>query len=296
MGNYGDTVNGVGPLCIFKTGTVPPIWCLNQPPKIPSNQLVFLAMHPDGNLVFYRSDILWASNTISSSLGVNQTLQLDPDGNMVIYRNNQSIWSLPPGHLFSESGGPSSYIQGVGSTLCNWIGRGELKNGDYSFKFNINSLTVYDDRTNTIVAGKWYWSFTVGEKIVLSNLEDGNVILYRMNYLWSTNTTNMNNNTYNRVTLENDGNLVVYSGNQVLWRAWSTEVPTDPPQPFSATSQTSAQIVSQESEIKQEVPVGMIAGVASAGVVLIILTVVGVILVAKKVNEGNYDYLWKEKE
>lgn len=181
-----------------------------------------LVMQSDGNLVAYRSDNVpvWATGTVSSP----SRLFLQDDGNLVLIRigagvvwatgtyplktQNARVASLGPNEILYA--GPDQALMAAGYTL--------ILQGD-------GNLVVLDN------SGRAIWATnTAGsgaDRLIMQS--DGNLVLYRRNTtaVWATNTRKPAGGVA-RLTLQNDGSLLVTHGGAF---AWQSKVSAPPPTP-----------------------------------------------------------------
>jgi len=181
----------------------------------------YLTMQTDGNLVLYKShnfvspNAVWSSNTNGRGTGPFR-LHMQQDGNLVVYDGrNQPTWA------------------------SNTNGKGQ--HGHRLVVQNDRNVVVYDGRnqaswaTNTFqpdALDTLHMDGTLhqGEQLRSANgayyltmQTDGNLVAYNGNNFisqaafWSSQTNGRGTGPY-RLTMQEDGNLVVYDGrNQPTW-------------------------------------------------------------------------------
>lgn len=133
---------------------------------------------PDGNLVLYRNSTpVWASGTP----GASGTLTLQSDGNAVLYKNGSAAWST-----------------------------GSVTHNQYGF---VNTAASVDQ---VLFPGQYISTPDRYYRLVLQ--EDGNIVLYTpTRAIWASNTFRV---PFDRLVIQGDGNIVAYNGDN--YPTWST--------------------------------------------------------------------------
>lgn len=132
----------------------------------------------DGNMVIYRgSTPVWSSGT--STPGTSATLKLQADGNLVLYKNSSAVWS-------------------TGTVTYDQTGF-------------VNSEVSTDQ---VIFPGQSL--YTPNRYYRLTAQEDGNIVLYTpYRAIWASNTFRR---LFDRIIVQGDGNIVAYNGdNYPIW-------------------------------------------------------------------------------
>jgi hypothetical protein len=172
----------------------------------PSGQYT-LTVQTDGNLVLSGNGCaLWASNTAGSGTADHLTMQTD--GNLVLYTaSGAAVWSSktsgsgPADHATLQD--DANFVVYTAGGTAPWASGGG--NGDVLCQ------------GGNLVAGQYLHS--ENGKYRLAVQSDGNVVLTRVSdntALWTTNTAG--SGATDRLTLQTDGNLVLYNtAGTALW-------------------------------------------------------------------------------
>ncbi|WP_327067733.1 ricin-type beta-trefoil lectin domain protein [Kitasatospora sp. NBC_01302] len=187
-----------------------------------------LTMQPDGNLVLtslVTGNVLWASGTWPHS---GSTATVQADGNVVVYDpNHNAIWSTGTwGH-----GGDQLVVQDDhGLALYGPDGRTLWSAGTQQVDPGQLGV-VYTHGISSYSTAAWQLAPGTSLQPVKAHLTmqtDGNLVLYTQagnNALWSSQTWG---NPGGGVTLQRDGNLVVFDGNRrQLWSSGTAGHPYD---------------------------------------------------------------------
>ncbi len=212
------------------------------------NNRYMAVMQGDGNMVLYATNAstrkpicaIWSSGTQCS----NGFAQLQGDGNFVVYNSSgKALWSACTNYAGSgcslrvTNDGELTVVKSNGTKV--WSSRHCLNtNGSYG---QVNSMKVGDCISspngqyrailqgdgNFVVytfKGQAVWSTGTGGKLNPSNLTmqtDGNLVLYSTgNNHWCTGVTPMEKGNH-RLELDNNGHLNVINASGV--KIWSTE-------------------------------------------------------------------------
>ncbi|MDT8716167.1 C40 family peptidase [Clostridium sp. 19966] len=179
-GNYTARIQQDGNFVVYDNYKA--IWATYKFSSKASNSNI-LIMQSDGNLVAYdgESKALWSSETTKAK-GNNFSLQLDNDGYLSVLADGNTIWNNKIGKFGS-----------IGNTL-------------------LMGQTMWTQQYLTSEDGKYNAAITGNGNLVVSD-KDGNT-------KWSTNNSNANGFTDNRLAMQVDGNVVIYgSGWNSLWNS-----------------------------------------------------------------------------
>ncbi|SDI97803.1 D-mannose binding lectin [Frankineae bacterium MT45] len=185
-------------------------------------------LQSDGNAVVYSAGnkALWSTRTFGAGPDVRFIMQ--SDGNLVLYRGSTPIWNIgvlpygppspPPTPMNQLLAGAS---QSIYLQLTSASKEFELANFGSSISLSQRvSVKGLVFETPVWSAGPDYnWPSTAGQ---LTMQTDGNLVLYSSpgHVAWSTHTAGTG--TENRFVVQDDGNLVVYTkANRAVWSSGS---------------------------------------------------------------------------
>jgi hypothetical protein len=217
------TVGNDGNLVISQGGA--PLWTSNsaQTTVLPvgqrltsHNQLYYLVMQSDGNLVEYdfQGKALWSTKT--SGQTVTQAV-MQSDGNLVLYNGSTPVWAASwHGGQLATSPGAFLTVQDDGNVVIydgnNVISQGAkpLWNSHSSDLANLGYLN-----TGFLTPGQSIWSPNAQYYLTLQT--DGNLVEYNASgtAIWSSGTSGQ---VVTEMIMQPDGNLVLYGPyNNVVW-------------------------------------------------------------------------------
>ncbi|MDT8716128.1 hypothetical protein IAI10_05630 [Clostridium sp. 19966] len=172
-----------------------------------------LAMQTDGNLVIYEDDwsAQWATKTNQATSG-SFVLKLDNDGDLRLYNGNQMLWDSNRGKIGNLG---SELNMGQNMWTNQYL---QSPDGSYTARVNQNGdLTIYG------IDGSVKWSTNLGindsfTDYRLSMQVDGNLVLYGQawNATWQTITNQAQGSNFT-LRLDNTGDLIVLKDNQRIW-------------------------------------------------------------------------------
>jgi hypothetical protein len=182
-----------------------------------------LVMQGDGNLVIYdaHGHPFWASNT-SGKPGA--WLIVQTDGNAVIYgANGQPLWAtntVVPAQPGTPND-PTKMLPGQGLLVGHSV---HSADGRFTFVLQADgNLVLYGPQNQPLWASGTAGKADVWQAIMQG---DGNLVIYdaQNHPLWASNTAGKPGSWF---VVQNDGNAVIYHGNQAVW-ASNTVVPGEP--------------------------------------------------------------------
>jgi len=187
-------------------------WCTYSHNRGPRPRRI--TMQTDNNLVEYGSDNqpVYATKTNEPASNEPAALTIQDDGNLIIYQGGQAIWSGRGGVL----GNPN-----LGNILQNGQTMFEddcLQSPNKQWQACFQSDGSLDTYQNGV--SKWWNGFSnIGfrpRRLVLQ--ADNNLVQYdaKNQALWMTNT-NGKSTAPATLSMQDDGNLVMYAGGKVLW-------------------------------------------------------------------------------
>lgn len=227
----------VGVLMIYSINTIGPIWISTG---TLANQEYKAVYQNDGNLVIYdsKNTPIWFTNTMESST----YLVLQDDGCLVIYNgydtnNLVQVWSSNINTTYIINEIQLTYL----SKINNYYGSGfaivpDTRLTQSSILYSPTkcfSLKLVSDELilTNLVLNKVIWKSTNGKgkgtNFTALYQTDGNFVIYddKNIPIWYSNTTTPSN----YLTLQDDGNLVIYKGTNSnnLSATWSSETGTN---------------------------------------------------------------------
>jgi pseudomonalisin len=213
---YALKMQSDGNLVLYRQGKI--LWASTTQ----QSGAVRLVMRGDGNLVLLTgaSDVVWNSETAGND---GASMQIQNDGNLVIYsRNAEPIWAT--GAMDSVVGDKLAAGEALeaGQELRSpgAVTGGYRSSYGYTLKMQTDGdLVLYSNYFRQPV---WATNTNGTGAIRAVMQEDGNLVLYTGAGVpvWASNTAGENGSL---LQLQSDGNLVIYSGQTSVW---ATGVPT----------------------------------------------------------------------
>ena len=198
-----------GQLILYQSGQI--IW--QSGTTYDSKDNSSLKLQDDGNLVLYTEGNdapTWTSNTAGSGA---TTLSLQNDGNLVLYSPTKAVWASNTDVSKSQS----TYID------TKLPRGGRLKKGDYLRSSNWKYFLTMQENGNlalkTAGGTNTLWQTNTHNKGAeyVSMQTDGNLVMYTSNGkpVWASDTNNWGDSS---LSLQTDGNLVMYtSASKAVW-------------------------------------------------------------------------------
>jgi pseudomonalisin len=170
-----------------------------------------LCLQADGDLVVLVGGVVrWSSGTAGSG-GTHLVLQAD--ANLVIYSAQGPVWN---------TSGPGKDTLTAGSTL---------EPGQYLLSPDRRFQLVAQTDGNLVLyapEGPLWWTWTFGTGLRTQFQGDGNLVVYSPQWkaLWNSATAGAGASA--TLSLQSDGNLVLYAGGVVKWNSGSWRVAAAP--------------------------------------------------------------------
>jgi hypothetical protein len=186
---------------------------------------------PDGNLVIYSMGTtpIWSSQTLGRG---GDAILLQDDGNLVMTAAGRTVWASTPSRpSLSALGLPPAPAPVAASRSTMPVGRqltpnDEIRspNGRYRLVMQTDCNLVLYDSARAIWASGTDRRGTSCQSLFQN---DGNFVIYSMggNAVWASNTVGRGGD---RITLQDDGNLVMYAGSSAVWASNTGGRPTMP--------------------------------------------------------------------
>jgi hypothetical protein len=184
-----------------------------------------LCLQVDGNLVAsVDGTVRWSSDTAGS--GATQ-LVLQPDANLVLYSAQGPVWN---------TGGPGKDTLVAGSSL---------EAGQYLLSPDRRFRLVAQTDGNVVLyapEGPLWSTWTFGTGLRTFFQTDGNLVVYNPQWsaLWNSATAGAGASA--SLSLQSDGNLVIYSGGAARWNSGTWRV-ASPPMGYAGSSRQVVAVV-----------------------------------------------------
>ncbi len=191
------------------------------------NGLYYLAMRKEGNLALYKSgdfnndNITWQTSTGGKGTGPYR-MTMQTDGNLVVYDSASTpLWASN-----TTGKGTAPYklsVKDDGNVVIN-DGKGK---SIWTTCTTSTSTRTTDALYNLAVMNQGQYVQSLNNSFFLRLNSDGNLVLYtsndwsRSSAIWMSNSANKGVAPY-RLTMQSDGNLVVYDAtNAAMWASGS---------------------------------------------------------------------------
>jgi len=232
---------------VFRHTLYPNIRFLSGYRLTSTNGLYYLTLQNDGNLVLYRAtgQPLWATNTPGSSaselvIRYDYSLTLTDTLGRVLWIFNQKRGTAMPrlevlddGNLvFIDGRGDILWQSGTAQRFSDTLSENQRMNGNEKLisKSGRYSAVMQTDGNFVVYGGTRLWaSNTFGLNSNLHLQSDGNLVIHDAFHkaLWSSGTNGRRHSHHGhghghqnhqiRLIMQDDGNLVLYSGTHALW-------------------------------------------------------------------------------